>query len=54
MIDYNELRNKLKDMRAETVRAYESVNPEKCRARIKELEDIQNCEGFWNDTENAK
>ena len=54
MIDYNEQRNKLKDMRAEMVRAYESINPDKCRARIKELEDEQNGEGFWNDTENAK
>ncbi len=54
MIDYNEQRNRLKDMRAEMVRAYESINPEKTKARIAELEEIQNADGFWNDADNAK
>lgn len=54
MLDYNEPRNQLKEMRTEMVRAYESINPEKMRARIAELEKEQNAEGFWNDTDNAK
>ncbi len=54
MIDYNELRNRLKGMRAEMVRAYESINPEKTKARIKELEEIQNAEGFWDDANTAR
>lgn len=54
MIDYNELRNKLKDMRSETERAYESINPAKVKERIAELEIVQNGDGFWNDAENAK
>ena len=54
MIDYNEPRNQLKEMRTEMVRAYESINPTKLRERIKELETQQNSDGFWDDTENAK
>ena len=54
MIDYNEPRNQLKEMRTEMVRAYESINPTKLRERIKELEAQQNSDGFWDDTENAK
>lgn len=54
MLDYNEPRNKLKEMRAEIVRAYESINPQKLRERIKELEEIQNADGFWDDPDNAK
>lgn len=54
MLDYNEPRNRLKEMRTETVRAYESINPVKIRDRIKELEAIQNADGFWDDPDNAK
>ena len=54
MIDYNEIRNKLKDMRAEMTRAFESINPPKLKARIAELEVIQSGDGFWEDAENAK
>ena len=54
MLDYNEPRNRLKEMRTEMVRAYESINPTKLRERIKELEAQQNSDGFWDDTENAK
>ncbi len=54
MLDYNEPRNQLASMRAEMVRAYESINPNKMRERIKELEVIQNSDGFWDDQENAK
>lgn len=54
MIDYNEIRNQLKDMHAEMTRAFESINPPKIKARIAELEVIQNGEGFWEDAENAK
>lgn len=54
MLDYNEPRNQLSSMRAEMVRAYESINPPKIRDRIKELEAIQNTDGFWDDQENAK
>lgn len=38
MLDYNEPRNQLSKMRTEMVRAYESINPDKMRARIAELE----------------
>ncbi|HCH92543.1 MAG TPA: peptide chain release factor 2 [Clostridiales bacterium] len=54
MLDYNEPRNQLKEMRAEMVRAYESINPAKIRDRIKELETIQNADGFWDDPDSAK
>lgn len=54
MLDYNEPRNQLSKMRTEMVRAYESINPDKMRARIAELEKKQNADGFWNDTDNAK
>lgn len=54
MLDYNEPRNQLSKMRTEMVRAYESINPDKMRARIAELEKEQNADGFWNDTDNAK
>lgn len=54
MLDYNEPRNQLKEMRTETVRAYESINPSKIKDRIKELETVQNADGFWDDPENAK
>ncbi len=54
MLDYNVMRNKLKGMRAEIVRAYESLNPEKLRARIAELSEQQNSDGFWENAENAK
>ena len=54
MLDYNEPRNQLKEMRTEMVRAYESINPAKIRDRIKELEAIQNADGFWDDPDNAK
>ncbi len=35
-------------------RAYDSINPAKLKERIKELEVIQNADGFWNDPDNAK
>lgn len=54
MLDYNEPRNQLKQMRTEMVRAYESINPQKLRDRVKELEAIQNADGFWDDPDNAK
>lgn len=54
MLDYNEPRNQLSKMRTEMVRAYESINPDKMRQRIAELEKEQNADGFWNDTDNAK
>ena len=54
MLDYNEPRNQLKEMRTEMVRAYESINPTKIRERIKELETVQNSDGFWDDPDNAK
>ena len=54
MLDYNEPRNQLKEMRTETVRAYESINPSKIKDIIKELETVQNADGFWDDPENAK
>jgi len=54
MTDYNEIRNQLKDMRAEMVRAYESINPDKLRERVAELSEIQNADGFWDDAENAR
>ncbi len=54
MLDYNEPRNALKAMRQEMERAYESINPTKIRERIKELEEIQNKDGFWDDPDTAK
>lgn len=54
MLDYNEIKNKIKDMRAEMTRAYESINPAKLKERIAELEVVQNADGFWDDAENAK
>lgn len=54
MVDYNEIKNKIKDMRAEMTRAYESINPQKLKERIAELEVVQNADGFWDDAENAK
>lgn len=54
MVDYNEIKNKIKDMRAEMTRAYESINPQKLKERIAELEAVQNADGFWDDAENAK
>jgi len=54
MIDYNELRYKLRDMRAEMVRAYESINPTKIKARLEELQNMQNAEGFWDNPEEAQ
>lgn len=54
MIDYNEIKNQIKDMRAEMTRAYESINPSKLKERISELEAVQNADGFWDDAENAR
>ncbi len=54
MLDYNEIRAKLKDMKSEMTRAYESINPAKLKARAEELAEIQNAEGFWEDAENAR
>lgn len=54
MLDYNEVKNKIKNMRAEMVRAYESINPPKIKERIAELENIQNAEGFWDDANTAR
>lgn len=54
MIDYNQFRYKLNDMRAEMVRAYESINPPKIRARLEELQKIQGSDDFWNDPDSAK
>ncbi|MDE6060471.1 MAG: peptide chain release factor 2 [Clostridia bacterium] len=54
MTDYNEIRNGLKAMREEMVRAYESINPSKLKERIAELEKVQNADGFWDDAENAR
>ncbi len=54
MLDYNVPRNTLKDLKAEMQRAYDSINPSKMKERIKELEVIQNADGFWNDPDNAK
>lgn len=54
MTDYNEIRNRLKEMRAEMARAYESINPEKLKERIAELEAVQNADGFWDDADNAR
>ena len=54
MLDYAEKRNQIKSLKAELTRAYEGINPAKLRARISELEEIQNGEGFWNDVENAQ
>lgn len=54
MVDYNVLRNNVSDMRAEMVRAFESINPNKVRDRIAELDTIQNQPGFWDDANNAK
>ncbi len=54
MLDYAEKRNQIKSLKAELTRAYEGINPAKLRARISELEEIQNGEGFWSDVENAQ
>ena len=54
MTDYNEIRNRIKNMRAEMTRAYESINPAKLKERIAELEVIQNADGFWDDADNAR
>ncbi len=54
MLDYNEIKSKLKDMKSEMTRAYESVNPTKLKARADELAEQQNAEGFWEDAENAR
>ncbi len=54
MLDYNEIRNALKAQKSEITRAFESINPQKLRLRIDELDAIQSAEGFWNDTENAQ
>lgn len=54
MLDYNEPRNQLKQMRTEMVRAYDSINPPKMRDRIAELEKLQNADGFWDDPDTAK
>ena len=32
----------------------QSINPSKIKDRIKELETVQNADGFWDDPENAK
>lgn len=54
MLDYNEPRKTLQAMRAEMVRAYDSINPAKLKQRIAELEKMQNAENFWSDAENAR
>ena len=54
MIDYNEIKNQIKEMRDEMTRAYESINPVKLKERIAELEVVQNADGFWDDAENAR
>lgn len=54
MIDYNKYRYDLKDMRAEMVRAYDSINPPKVRARLEELQTLQNADGFWDNPEEAQ
>ena len=54
MTDYNEIKNQIKEMRAEMTRAYESINPSKLKERIAELEVVQNADGFWDDADNAK
>ncbi|MEG2540563.1 MAG: hypothetical protein RSB59_02150, partial [Clostridia bacterium] len=54
MIEYNEIRNQLNDDKEELTRSFESINPEKLRARIKELTAVQDGSGFWDNVENAK
>ena len=46
MIDYNEPRNQLKEMRTEMVRAYASITPTKLRERIQEVQDQKNTDGI--------
>ncbi len=53
-MDYQSKKNHLKSLKEELTCAYEGINPKKLRARIAELESIQNSDGFWNDTENAQ
>ena len=54
MLNYQDKKNELKSLKAELNTAYQGINPEKLRARIAELEAMQNAEGFWNDVENAQ
>lgn len=54
MLDYNEIRNQLRQQRDEMDRAFASINPDKAKERIAELEIIQNGDGFWDDAENAR
>ena len=49
MLNYQDKKNELKSLKAELNTAYQGINPEKLRARIAELEAMQNAEGFWND-----
>ena len=54
MLNYQDKKNELKSLKAELNTAYQGINPEKVRARIAELEAMQNADGFWNDVENAQ
>ncbi len=54
MLNYYEIKDSLKEYRAEIVRAYDSINPKKINARIQELQAIQNDLNFWDNAENAK
>ncbi len=54
MIDYNALRNDIKSKKHELDLAFQGINPAKIKARIDELEVLQNADGFWNDTNNAQ
>ena len=52
-MDFYNIKNELKEIQEELTHAYAGINPEKKRERIKELEAMQNAEGFWNDAQNA-
>ncbi len=54
MIDFIEYKNILEDLRDDVVLSRDAVNPEKIKARMTELDEIQNTDGFWNDTQNAQ
>ena len=53
-MDYLSKKNELKSLKSELKCAYDGIKPDVLRDRVKELEEEQNKEGFWNDVQNAQ
>lgn len=53
-MDYTTKKQELRILKEDLKCAFEGINPEKLRARIAELESLQNEDGFWSDVENAQ